>query len=220
MPVVVKEEIMDDENDDLKLLGVTPAPRVPLQALSIKDGKVVWPEHSGASEPKRTSEKEEKSAEKSEEKIPDVGDKGGEVPEAGKIHPTDDTPEKQPQETQSDSETEVDVIGSQTPRKHARKRPADSDNKTEKCESDEETKSDPKRRKAAAAPTAMSLRNRDRPAKFITGQRLFFFCCLRTGVVYCDKKLFMYTQLLMSCKACIKPRLRLHFTCVPVIYFM
>ena len=46
LPVIVKEERMDDEDDDLKVLGVTQAPRVPLQALNIKDGKVVRPEHS------------------------------------------------------------------------------------------------------------------------------------------------------------------------------
>ena len=168
MPVIVKEERMDDKDDDLQVLGVTPAPRVPLQALNIKDGKVVRPEHSVVSELKTTSEKEEKCADKSEEKITDVWNKGGEVREAGKVeagklHPANDTPEKQPQKTQSDSETEVDVLGSQTPRKQDRKRPADSDNK---CESDEDTKPDTKKKKkAAAAPTAMSLRNRDRPAK-------------------------------------------------------
>ena len=167
MPVIVKEERMDDEDDDLQVLGVTPAPRLPLQALNIKDGKVVRPEQSVVPELKTTSEKEEKCADKSEEKMPDVGNKG-EVREAGKVeaaklHPAKDTPEKPPQKTQSDSENEVDVLGSQTPRKQDRKRPADSDSK---CESDEETKADAKRRKkAAAAPTAMSLRNRDRPAK-------------------------------------------------------
>ena len=159
MPVVVKEERVDDEDNDLKVLGVTLAPRLPLQSLSIKDGKVVQPEHSAVLEPKTTSEKdkEEKSAEKSEEKMPDVGSK------ASKLHPADkaaedgqadDTPEKQP--------------GSQTPAKKGRKRSADSDNKTDKCESEEESKSNPKKRKkTAAAPglTAMSLRNRDRPAK-------------------------------------------------------
>ena len=167
MPVIIKEERMDDEDDDLKVLGVTPAPRLPLQALNIKDGKVVRPEQSVVSELKTTSEKEEKCADKSEEKMPDVGNKGevreaGKV-EAGKLHPANDTPEKQPQKTQSDSETEVDVLGSQTPRKKDRKRPADSDSK---CESDEDTKPDTKKRKkAAAAPTALSLRNRDRLAK-------------------------------------------------------
>ena len=48
MPVVVKEERVDDKDDDLKVLGVTPAPRLPLRALSIKDGKIMQPEHSAA----------------------------------------------------------------------------------------------------------------------------------------------------------------------------
>ena len=37
MPVVVKEERVDDKDDDLKVLGVTPAPHLPLQSLSKKD---------------------------------------------------------------------------------------------------------------------------------------------------------------------------------------
>ena len=88
--------------------------------------------------------------------MPDVWNKAGEVPKAGKLHPGDktaedgqaeNTPEKHPEQRQSDSETEVDVTGSQTPRKKGRKRSADSNTKTDKCESDEETKSDPKKKK-------------------------------------------------------------------------
>ena len=173
MPTVVKVEKVEDEDDDLQFIGLTPARRVPLQQLELKDdGKVVRPEKRddkhkekesapGESPTKETSSDNTKPEVGREDKNTAVSSQDGTAEDQSENKGNDvpDNAQVAAAESEVGSDVEVDVVASQTPNKSKKKRPSDSDNKPD---SDDETSSQSKKTRKAktVVPTAMNLRNR------------------------------------------------------------
>ena len=173
MPTVVKVEKVEDEDDDLQFIGLTPARRVPLQPLELKDdGKVVRPEKRddkhkekesapGESPTKETSSDNTKPEVAREDKNTAVSSQDGTAEDQSENKGNDvpDNAQVAAAESEVGSDAEVDVVASQTPNKSKKKRPSDSDNKPD---SDDETSSQSKKTRKAktVVPTAMNLRHR------------------------------------------------------------
>ena len=173
MPTVVKVEKVEDEDEDLQFIGLTPARRLPLQPLELKDdGKVVRPEKGddkhkekesapGESPTKETSSDNTKPEVAREDKNTAVSSQDGTAEDQSENKGNDvpDNAQVAAAESEVGSDAEVDVVASQTPNKSKKKRPSDSDNKPD---SDDETSSQSKKTRKAktVVPTAMNLRNR------------------------------------------------------------
>ena len=173
MPTVVKVEKVEDEDDDLQFIGLTPARRVPLQPLELKDdGKVVRPEKRddkhkekesapGESPTKETSSDNTKPEVAREDKNTAVSSQDGTAEDQSENKGNDvpDNAQVAAAESEVGSDAEVDVVASQTPNKSKKKHPSDSDNKPDL---DDETSSQSKKTRKAkiVVPTAMNLRHR------------------------------------------------------------
>ena len=173
MPTVVKVEKVEDEDEDLQFIGLTPARRLPLQPLeTMDDGKVVRPEKgddkhaekesaAGESPTKETSSDNTKPEVAREDKNTAASSQDGTAEDQSE-NKGNDVPDNAlvaAAESEVGSDVEVDVVASQTPNKSKKKRPSDLDNKPD---SDDETSSQSKKTRKAktVVPTAMNLRNR------------------------------------------------------------